>query len=321
GTASVVGLIAMMTDHYSILCGSDSGKESNKDTEVRKKSKKRPRGKPNDNKVVDEHFSDHSQPQSVASDDGCLSLLKNRHSGIRPHAVRKRTPRVPISYSIGKDNGGKFFSSARQDSKQMVDTNDVTHKIALALAEASQRGGSSKKIGSPNKKNMPSPKLKIGKKHVKPEIVRAKFGNTDMDEGSSELSLGSIEGDNGDYSRKLIHRSSRENTGRGKNQEKGIKRYKKNLEPEENINKHLNDIKEASSETDDGKNQSSFKSNFDTDFAKSVKSSYKGPRKKNEGSAFDALKTLADLSLMMPATNPDTGKASMLMQAVYQEYN
>jgi len=29
----------------------------------------------------------------------------------------------------------------------------------------------------------------------------------------------------------------------------------------------------------------------------------------DEGSAFDALKTLADLSLMLPVTNPDTGKA------------
>lgn len=48
----------------------------------------------------------------------------------------------------------------------MVDTNDVTHKIALALAEASQRGGSSKVSGSPNKKNMPSPNLKIGKKVI-----------------------------------------------------------------------------------------------------------------------------------------------------------
>ncbi|XP_027192378.1 protein ALWAYS EARLY 3 isoform X2 [Cicer arietinum] len=317
GTASVVGLIAMMTDHYSILGGSDSGKESNEDAEICKMSKKRPRGKhPNDNNPLDGNFSDHSQPHSVASDDGCLSLLKKRHSGIRPHAVRKRTPRVPISYSIGKDNGGKFFSSARQDSKQMVDTNDVTHKIALALAEASQRGGSSKVSGSPNKKNMPSPNLKIGKKHVKSEIVGAKFCNSRMDEGSSELSLGSTEGDNGDYSRKLIQRSGRENTGRGRNQEKGTKHYRKNLEPEENINKHLNGIKEASSGTDDGKNQSSFKSCFDTDFAnaKSARSSYKGLRKKSkkilfekdEGSAFDALKTLADLSLMMPATNPDT---------------
>ncbi|CAI8610606.1 unnamed protein product [Vicia faba] len=316
GTASVVGLIAMVTDHYSILGGSDSGKESNGDAEMCKKSKKRPRGKQNDSKVVAEHFSDHSQPHSVASDDGCLSLLKKRHSGIRPHAVRKRTPRVPISYSIGKDNGGKFFSSARQDSKQMADTNDVTHKIALALAEASQRGGSSKNIGSSNKKNMPSPNLKIGKKHVKLEIVGAKFGNSNMDESSSELSLGSTEGDNGGYSRKLIFRSSRENTGRERNQEKGIKHYRKNLKPEENMNKHLNDLKEASSGTDGGKNQSSFKSNFDIDFpnAKSARSSYKGPRKrskkllfeKDESSAFDALKTLADLSLMMPTTNPDT---------------
>jgi len=92
-------------------------------------------------------------------------------SGIRPHAVRKRTPRVPISYSIGKDNEGKFFSSARQDSKQMVDTTDVTHKIALALSEASQRGGSSKKVGSPNKKNLQSPNPKSGKKVKVPSIT------------------------------------------------------------------------------------------------------------------------------------------------------
>jgi len=85
-------------------------------------------------------------------------------SGIRPHAVRKRTPRVPISYSIGKDNGEKLFLSNRQSSKQLVDTNDVAHKIALALTEASQRGGSSKISESPDKKNMPSPGLKSGKK-------------------------------------------------------------------------------------------------------------------------------------------------------------
>lgn len=33
----------------------------------------------------------------------------------------------------------------------------------------------------------------------------------------------------------------------------------------------------------------------------------------DEGSAFDALKTLADLSLMMPETNPDTGKTFMFL--------
>lgn len=110
-----------------------------------------------------------------------------------------------------------------------------------------------------------------------------------MDGGSSELSLGSTEGYNGDYSRKLIHQSSRENTGRGRNQIKGRKHYGKNLEPVENINKHMNDIKEASSGTDDGKNQSSIQSNFDTDFtnAKSARSSYKGSRKKSKKLNFE----------------------------------
>ncbi|KAL2339063.1 hypothetical protein Fmac_013509 [Flemingia macrophylla] len=324
GTASVVGLIAMMTDHYSVLGGSDSGKESNDDAEISKRSQKRLRGKhPSDNKALDGHFSDHSQSHSVASGDGCLSLLKNRHSGIRSHAVRKRTPRVPISYSIGKDNGDRLFSSSRQGSKQMVDTNDVTHKIALALAEASQRGGSSKISGSPDKSFLPSPSLKSVKKYPRTELAGAKFCSSDLDDGSSELSLGSTEGNNDDYSRKTIHRSSRENTGRGRNPEKKIKQNRKN-EPEENLNKHLNDIKEASSGTDDGKTLSFIKSNFDGDFgdAKNVSSSYKGSRmkskklllEKDEGSAFDALKTLADLSLMLPVTNPDTESSAQFKE-------
>lgn len=67
---------------------------------------------------------------------------------------------------MGKDIGERFFASARQSSKQMVDTNDVTHKIALALTEASQRGGSSKNSGSPDKKFLSSPGLKSGKKVI-----------------------------------------------------------------------------------------------------------------------------------------------------------
>jgi len=106
-----------------------------------------------------------------------------------------------------------------------------------------------------------------------------------LDDGSSELSLGSTEGNNEDYSRKTIHRSGREITGRGRNEEKKIKQYGKNLEPEGNegnLNKHLNDIKEASSGTDDGKNF--IKSNFNTDFvdAKNARSSYKGSRTKSK---------------------------------------
>ncbi|XP_025630070.1 protein ALWAYS EARLY 3 isoform X2 [Arachis hypogaea] len=325
GTASVVGLIAMMTDHYSVLGGSDSEKESNEDAEVSKRSQKRLRRKQmNDHKTLEGPFSDHSQSQSVASGDGCLLLLKTRNSGLTPHAVRKRTPRVPISHSIGKDNAEKLFSSARQGRKQMVDTNDVTHKIALALAEASQRGGSSKISASPNKRAAPSPSKKSGKK-VKSEIAGSKFCSSDLDGGSSELSLGSTEGDNGDYSRKTVNWISRENTGKGRNREKRVKHTGNNLEPEENLNMHLDEIKEASSGTDDGKNLNFIKSNFSTDFANAKNpspSSYKGSKKrskklqveKDEASAFDALKTLADLSLMMPVTNADSESSAQVRE-------
>ncbi|MED6182264.1 hypothetical protein PIB30_027105 [Stylosanthes scabra] len=321
GTASVVGLIAMMTDHYSVLGGSDSEKESNEDAEVSKRSQKRLRRRQmNDHKTFEGPFSDHSQSQSVASGEGCLSLLKTRNPGLTPHAVRKRTPRVPI----GKDNAEKLFSSARQGRKQTVDTNDVTHKIALALAEASQRGSSSKISASPNKRAAPSPSKKSGKK-VKSEIAGSKFCSSDLDEGSSELSLGSTEGDNGDYSRKTVHWTRRENTGKGKNQEKRVKHTGKNLEPEENLNMHLDDIKEASSGTDDGKNLNSIKSNFSTGFANAKNprpSSYKGSKKrskqlqveKDEASALDALKTLADLSLMMPVTNADSESSAQVRE-------
>ena len=63
--------------------GSDSGKESNDDAEISKKSQKRLRGKHlSDSKALEGHFSDHSQSHSVASSDGCLSLLKKRHFGM-----------------------------------------------------------------------------------------------------------------------------------------------------------------------------------------------------------------------------------------------
>lgn len=65
-------------------------------------------------------------------------------SGIRPHAVKKRTPRVPVAYSSDKDNNRNYVSPARQGLKPSVDTknDDVANEIALALTEASHRGDS-----------------------------------------------------------------------------------------------------------------------------------------------------------------------------------
>lgn len=330
GTASVVGLIAMMTDHYNVLGGSDSGQETNEETEAFTKPSKSSRQKCSDGnyKALDGHFSDHSQSHSVLSGDGCLSLLKKRHSGISSHAVRKRTPRVPVSHSIGKDIGEKRFSPARQGSRQMVDSNDVAHKIALALTEASQVGGSSKVSRSPNNKSkgiMSSPGQNNERKHTKSEAAASKFCHSDLNEGTSELSLGSTGCGNGDYSRKLNQRSNRVNARRGKHEEKGTKYCRKKFELKGNVNKHLDDVKEASSGTDEDKGLDLIKYKIDTNFAgtKSARSSFKSLRKesrkvllekKDEGSSFDALNALADLSLMMPVANPDTESPVRVME-------
>ncbi|KAI9128525.1 hypothetical protein K1719_000008 [Acacia pycnantha] len=330
GTASVVGLIAMMTDHYSVLGGSDSGQETNEDTETFRKPPKFLRQKRSDGnyKALDGHFSDHSQSHSVISGDGCLSLLKKSHSGISSHAVRKRTPRVPVSHSIRKDAGEKRFSPARQGYRPMVGSNDVAHKIALALTEASQIGGSSKVSGSPNNKSkgiMSSPGQNNGRKNTKSAAVGSKFSHSDLNEGSSEMSLGSNGCGSGDYSQKLGQWSSRESARRGKNEEKGTKHYRKKLELKENVNKHLDGVKEASSGTDEGDGLDLIKYKIDTNFAgtKSARSSFKSLRKKrkkvllekkDEVPSFDALKALADLSLMMPVTNPDTESPVRVME-------
>lgn len=60
-----------------------------------------------------------------------------------PHAVRKRTPRVPVSY-LDKDNSKRKTPPSKQNLKHNMDVigDDVAHEIAMALTEASQKGGS-----------------------------------------------------------------------------------------------------------------------------------------------------------------------------------
>lgn len=74
-------------------------------------------------------------------------------SGLIPHAVRKRTPRVPVSYS-DKDNVEKTISPMKQNFKHNMaaTSDDVTHEIAMALTEASQKGGSPLVSQMPNRK-------------------------------------------------------------------------------------------------------------------------------------------------------------------------
>lgn len=81
--------------------------------------------------------------------------------GSRPRAVGKRTPRFPVSYSYDKDNGQKYFSPSRQVLKLKVDSvdDDVAHEVALALAKASQRGGSPQVSQTPNRRRIDNIRL------------------------------------------------------------------------------------------------------------------------------------------------------------------
>ncbi|KAL9393127.1 hypothetical protein Peur_012412 [Populus x canadensis] len=136
GTASVVGLIAMMIDHYSVLEASDSERESNEMPGVLRKLQKHKRPKV----LLSASKEDLQHSRMVGSTDGCLSLLK-RGCGRPLHAVGKRTPRFPVSYLRKKDDGENYVSPKKKRRKLEInaDDNDDEHAAVLALTEALQR--------------------------------------------------------------------------------------------------------------------------------------------------------------------------------------
>ncbi|XP_015892697.3 protein ALWAYS EARLY 3 isoform X1 [Ziziphus jujuba] len=308
GTASVVGLIAMMTDHYCVLGGSDSEQESNDGTGASHKPQKRARGQfqSNTSKGLDEHFPDVSQSQSVASSNGCLSLLKKRRSGIMPHAVRKRTPRVPVSYS-DKDNRERKTPPSKQNLKHNIDPtgDDVAHEIAMALTEASQKGGSPQGSWISNRKvegAMPTLYRNGERMSAKPEKTITKLCYGGVDKGGCELSLGSTEADKRDYDRNESYLMDKEGAEAVEFQQKGKRYHVNKPDVKDSVNDLLDGIKEAGSGTEEQK--------LSTAKGRSIgkglrKRSKKALFVRDEDSPFDALKTLADMSLMMPETPTD----------------
>ncbi|GAB4851258.1 hypothetical protein Ancab_030555 [Ancistrocladus abbreviatus] len=318
GTASVVGLIAMMTDHYSVLEGSDSEQESNYGAGTSRKSQKHGGGKlrSSTSKGPDSHFTDVSQSQAAASSYGCLSLLKKKRSGgSQTRAVGKRTPRFPVRYD--KDNKEKFLSPARQglNIKADAEDDDVAHEVALALAEASNRGGSPQPQVShtPNKRKR-NAELIGERMYSDSEMTSAKDVEHEMDEDGLEGSLGSTEADNGDFSKERSYLGGRRGAGVVAAQRKGKKLHGKKPEAMDVGNHHVDDIKEACSGTEEGQIVGSVKRKLGTRVADATVACSPTPKKRSkkvlfggdEGSAFDALQTLADLSLMMPATAIET---------------
>ncbi|GER55920.1 hypothetical protein STAS_33618 [Striga asiatica] len=330
GTASATGLIAMMTDHYSNLAGSDSDQESNDEVRSSRKPQKRARCKvePPTSKASDSQFLS----PTLGSSYGCLSLLKKKRSGgSRPRPVGKRTPRFPISLPYDTMSEDKYFSPTRKGLQlnANADDDEVAHEIAIALAEASQRGGSPQVSGTPNKRAesvMSSPIRHSQRKNYLAEMANTKLLSADMDEEDLE---GSTEADTGElfkYKSNVV-----EFVSPGTTREKGKKLKGKKFEIENNDDRHLDDTKEECSGTEEDQKSGVIRGKFDleanTNISKSPMQSQRKKSKKvlfgkvptvikmkahstfvDEEPAFDALQALADLSLMLPMENEDESR-------------
>ncbi|KAG9454834.1 hypothetical protein H6P81_007738 [Aristolochia fimbriata] len=305
GTASVAGLIAMMTDHYNILEGTDSERESNDGFGISRKPHKRGRGKFQSNTVskgLEGALPDLLQCQSAPS-YGCLPLLKKKRSGgSRPRAVGKRTPRFPVSYTYDKEERAKGGSSNRHGIKTELDSDDdeVAH-VVLALAGVSQRVGSPRVPSKRTENVKPSPIQNNRRKHSEFEMVNSKATGTSIDEDYFEGSLGSRGAENVDFARDNEGVGAVEVSRKGKKFQ--VKKPK--VQGFEN-NDHYDDVREACSGTEEGLTLRTVKDETETEvsYEKVQHSSPQGSRKRNrhqyfegdESTALDALQTLADLS-------------------------
>ncbi|WZZ74664.1 hypothetical protein YC2023_086034 [Brassica napus] len=154
GTASVAGLIAMMTDHYSVIEESESEGEGRVDSGVLRKYQKRKRAKVPPSDVREEVIS----PHSIASMEGCLSFLKQAQVyGRERRATGKRTPRFLVPSADQRDDTEGSMPLNKRAKKQLEADADADDDIlALALANASRRVG-----GSPNRRPGSTPNVKM----------------------------------------------------------------------------------------------------------------------------------------------------------------
>ncbi|XP_041020080.1 protein ALWAYS EARLY 2 isoform X2 [Juglans microcarpa x Juglans regia] len=305
GTASVVGLVAMMTDYYNILEESDSERESNGASPSWKPLKhKRQKVQLNDSKDI-------FQSRSIASSDGYLSLLNRRnYDGTQPRAVRKRTPRFPVSFSHKKDIAETYASPSKRGRKLEVDTNEdkVARVAALTLAEASQRGGSPQISQTSYRRTehiTSSPAQSWERMHAQSDMTHAKLHDAAIDENWVVSSIRSRGAENGDNARDTSSLMDMEGVGTVEVHKQGRKSYRK--EKVEDIgNNQYDDGCEACSGTEEGINFGSLQGKVDIEVSntKSERFSVHGQRKRSkklfledETTGFHALQTLADLSL------------------------
>lgn len=323
GTASVVGLIAMMTDHYNVMEGSDSERESNDVSGIPRKSQKRKRAKIQ----LSASKEDISQSWSMAATGGCLSLLKrSRTDGSQPRAVKKRTPRFPVSYSQKKDGRDDYIPLNKKDRRSAVDTNDdeVAHVAALALTEASQRGGSPQVSQSPYKRTehgKSSPVQSWDKMFPPAETAHPNAREALYEEGCPEVRILNKRPENGAYNRATKSLMDMEGVGTVEVHRKGKKFYRKKMKVEEVRNSLSDDEGEACSGTEEGLSSRKGKVGSEISNAKKEQLPPRVQRKRSkklyfgdESTALNALQTLADLSLMLPDSTMESESSVQLKE-------
>ncbi|MBA0875229.1 hypothetical protein Goshw_028221 [Gossypium schwendimanii] len=303
GVASVIGLIAMMTDHYSVLGGSDAEIESNEPSKIPRKTQKRKR--------VKAHFGSSKEdvflPQSIASTQGCLSLLKRiGFNGINPHAVGRRTPRVPVSYSYRRDDMENYNPPKKRVKKSEANDNDDEHVAAVTLTGALQRGSCPQFSQRPYKKaecRRSTPVQSYDRMLLQSETTKAKLPCSSS-KHRIESRHGGKEPVIGTYIKDTGPTEDMEGAGAVEVREKGKKVYRKKVKAGEFINNLSDDGGEACSGIEEGIIERAVKGKVEMEISRGKsKLSPWSQRKKSkkivsgdESASLDALLALANLS-------------------------
>ncbi|KAF7069830.1 hypothetical protein CFC21_075405 [Triticum aestivum] len=307
GTATAAGLIAMMTDHYNILDGSNSDHESNGSPKTSRKPQKRGRAKLQSvSKASDTRYPDLLQSQPASSSYGCLSLLKKKRSGgNKPRAVGKRTPRVPVASMYQRDD--KIGASNRQAKPDANNGDDEGALAALALAEVCQRGSPqvSQTSGRSSGQMFLSPGKSIDRKNADSEMGSSKMHGFQVEADYPEGSLGSREAETGDYPKDASYFLNNEGSVSGKSKPKVKRSQKRRKKAAHKPENQFEDDREACSGTEEGCSSRKAKDISDLDVFGSKGSwpSNKSNKRSrqlffgDELSALDALHTLADISV------------------------
>ncbi|CAH8392398.1 unnamed protein product [Eruca vesicaria subsp. sativa] len=280
GTASVAGLIAMMTDHYTVMEGSGSEGEGHDVPEAPKKQQKRKRAKPQLSDSGEEVDKEHQ----VASTDGCLKFLKQaRANGTHQRATGKRTPRVLVQTS--RDDGEGSTPPNKRVRKQL-DANVVADFLALTSTDASRREGSPQVSESPNRRTEPNDNSPIkswgktsGTRKAQPWVGSSRGKKLESD-GEDALLM------------------DMEGVGEMKVPRKVKRVYKKRVKVEEAECNYSDDNGGACSATEGSRKKSKRRKAG----AEASRGTYspRSPKKRDDklttGDEFDALQALADLS-------------------------